>query len=116
MSSDTNNISKSILAKIGQNLYQIPNQPVFNIKNLVYDYFKLQKVVNDDKDFDIYENLDPIVSVVDNFDLLLIPADHPARSKSDTYYVDPDHVLRTHTSAHQNKILKQEICLNHEKT
>ena len=30
------------------------------------------------------------------FDLFNMPPGHPARSKSDTYYVDEDHVLRTH--------------------
>lgn len=30
------------------------------------------------------------------FDLFNMPPGHPARSKSDTYYVDDDHVLRTH--------------------
>lgn len=30
------------------------------------------------------------------FDLFNFPADHPARSKSDTYYVDEKNVLRTH--------------------
>lgn len=31
-----------------------------------------------------------------SFDLFDFPADHPARSKSDTYYVDDTHILRTH--------------------
>jgi len=30
------------------------------------------------------------------FDLFNMPEGHPARSKSDTYYVDEEHVLRTH--------------------
>ncbi len=30
------------------------------------------------------------------FDLFNMPPEHPARSKSDTYYVDEGHVLRTH--------------------
>ena len=30
------------------------------------------------------------------FDLFNMPPGHPARSKSDTYYVDEEHVLRTH--------------------
>lgn len=30
------------------------------------------------------------------FDLFDFPADHPARSKSDTYYIDEQNVLRTH--------------------
>ena len=31
-----------------------------------------------------------------SFDLFGFPADHPARSKSDTYYVDDENILRTH--------------------
>ncbi|MFA6006352.1 MAG: hypothetical protein WC764_01340 [Candidatus Paceibacterota bacterium] len=37
-----------------------------------------------------------IVSTHILFDLFNMPPEHPARSKSDTYYVDDDHVLRTH--------------------
>jgi len=33
-----------------------------------------------------------------SFDLFDFPADHVARSKSDTYYVDNNHILRTHTT------------------
>ncbi|MBI4087386.1 MAG: hypothetical protein HY434_00960 [Candidatus Liptonbacteria bacterium] len=33
-----------------------------------------------------------------SFDLFDFPADHPVRSKSDTYYVDDNHILRTHTT------------------
>lgn len=36
-----------------------------------------------------------------NFDSLGFPADHPGRRKTDTYYVNHNTVLRTHTSAHQ---------------
>lgn len=32
------------------------------------------------------------------FDLFDFPADHPARSKSDTYYVDEKNILRTHNT------------------
>ena len=31
-----------------------------------------------------------------NFDLFDFAADHPARSKSDTYYLDEENILRTH--------------------
>src|SRR3989338_5785445 len=37
-----------------------------------------------------------IVPVDISFDLFDFPSDHPARSKSDTYYVDEKNVLRTH--------------------
>ncbi len=33
-----------------------------------------------------------------SFDLFDFPADHPARSRSDTYYVDDKNILRTHTT------------------
>ena len=39
-----------------------------------------------------------IVPVDVSFDLFNFPKDHPARSKSDTYYVDDKNVLRTHTT------------------
>jgi phenylalanyl-tRNA synthetase alpha chain len=49
------------------------------------------------KDFDIIETPE-IVSVEYNFDLLNTPPDHPSRRETDTYYIDKDHVLRTHTT------------------
>lgn len=39
-----------------------------------------------------------IVSVKDNFDLLNTPEDHPSRKETDTYYVNREYVLRTHTT------------------
>jgi phenylalanyl-tRNA synthetase alpha chain len=33
-----------------------------------------------------------------NFTALNIPENHPARAMHDTFYIDPQHVLRTHTS------------------
>ena len=53
-----------------------------------------------------YKNLDPIVSVYENFDSLGFPADHPGRNRSDTYYINKDTVLRTHTSAHEAEIFR----------
>jgi len=47
------------------------------------------------KGFDIIE-IPEIISVDILFDLFNMPEGHPARSKSDTYYVDETHVLRTH--------------------
>jgi phenylalanyl-tRNA synthetase alpha chain len=43
-----------------------------------------------------------------NFEALNIPADHPARDMQDTFFVDPTHVLRTHTSPIQIHSLEQE--------
>lgn len=56
-----------------------------------------------------YEQLGPIVSIENNFDALNVPKDHISRSKSDTYYINDNHLLRTHTSAHQKDLLKSGI-------
>lgn len=49
----------------------------------------------------------PIVTVKDNYDNLLIAADNLSRSSTYTHYVDKTHILRTHTSAHLPAILRK---------
>ena len=49
------------------------------------------------KDFDLI-TFPKIVSAKNNFDLLNTPEDHPSRRETDTYYVDNNHILRTHTT------------------
>lgn len=51
----------------------------------------------DFKNFDLVTTPE-IVPVDITFDLFDFAPDHPARSKSDTYYVDETHILRTHTT------------------
>lgn len=43
-----------------------------------------------------------------NFEALNIPKDHPARDMQDTFYVDDDTVLRTHTSPVQVRTMEAE--------
>jgi phenylalanyl-tRNA synthetase alpha chain len=43
-----------------------------------------------------------------NFEALNIPANHPARDMQDTFFIDPTHVLRTHTSPIQIHSLESE--------
>ncbi|WP_018275381.1 phenylalanine--tRNA ligase subunit alpha [Teredinibacter turnerae] len=43
-----------------------------------------------------------------NFDALNIPAHHPARAMHDTFYVDEDRVLRTHTSPVQVRTMENQ--------
>lgn len=45
--------------------------------------------------FDVIE-IPEIISTHILFDLFNMPEGHPARSRSDTYYINDDHVLRTH--------------------
>ncbi|MEK7578866.1 MAG: hypothetical protein AAB456_04135 [Patescibacteria group bacterium] len=43
-------------------------------------------------------NVSEIIPYDISFDLFNFPPDHPARRPSDTYFVDENHVLRTHTT------------------
>jgi len=61
----------------------------------LYDMVERVKNVPLQKDFDIID-IPEIVPASISFDLFNFEADHPARSKSDTYYVDEENILRTH--------------------
>ncbi|OGG44577.1 hypothetical protein A2673_03535 [Candidatus Kaiserbacteria bacterium RIFCSPHIGHO2_01_FULL_50_13] len=53
------------------------------------------KAVDTLKDFDDIK-IPEVVPADVSFDLFNFPTDHPARSPSDTYYVDDENILRTH--------------------
>ncbi len=59
------------------------------------------------KDFDVI-TIPEIVPADASFDLFNFPPDHPARSKSDTYYVDDKNILRTHTTVMWYYYFQQE--------
>ena len=63
------------------------------IKELV----KRIESISDFKDFDIIE-VPEITPTNIAFDLFDFPPDHPARSKSDTYYINQNNILRTQTT------------------
>ncbi len=69
-------------------LSRTPNSPLFEI---VERASKTESL----KDFDVIE-VPEIIPIDIMFDLFNMPPGHPARSKSDTYYVDENNVLRTH--------------------
>lgn len=51
----------------------------------------------------------PEIERVDvSFDLFEYPVNHPARSTSDTYYLDKEHILRTHTTTMWYYLLTNE--------
>jgi phenylalanyl-tRNA synthetase alpha chain len=62
-------------------------------------YDMVSRILSQDefKDFDIIE-FPEVVPTDIAFDLFDFPANHPARSKSDTYYLDDKNILRTHTT------------------
>ena len=61
----------------------------------------LNEMVERVKNLPLFKNFDDInipeiVPAVVSFDLFDFPSNHPARSKSDTYYLDDKNILRTH--------------------
>ncbi|KAI1914405.1 phenylalanyl-tRNA synthetase alpha subunit, mitochondrial [Ophidiomyces ophidiicola] len=94
------NTSQTILSHVGRRIYLDENHPLSITRKLIESQFSGPEYGN-------YAEKDPIVSVAQNFDELGFPADHPGRSRTDTYYINRDTVLRTHTSAHQRAYFKQ---------
>ncbi|MEK7634535.1 MAG: hypothetical protein AAB396_01455 [Patescibacteria group bacterium] len=78
--------------------------------------YELVQRIRGIKRFSNFDEVDApeIVRADVSFDLFNFPPDHPARSKSDTYYADDSHILRTHTTVMwyyylNNEIIKERI-------
>lgn len=71
-------------------LTRVPHSPV---KHIVDAVLALPRFAA----FDVLE-IPRVVSTRDNFDLLNTPLNHPSRRPTDTYYLDDQTVLRTHTT------------------
>jgi phenylalanyl-tRNA synthetase alpha chain len=57
--------------------------------------------------FSVYEG-PHIEDEYHNFEALNIPSDHPARDMHDTFFVDRTHILRTHTSPVQIRVMENQ--------
>eukprot|EP00554_Chaetoceros_debilis_P002042 CAMPEP_0194082346 /NCGR_PEP_ID=MMETSP0149-20130528/7885_1 /TAXON_ID=122233 /ORGANISM="Chaetoceros debilis, Strain MM31A-1" /LENGTH=463 /DNA_ID=CAMNT_0038764483 /DNA_START=140 /DNA_END=1531 /DNA_ORIENTATION=+ len=101
------NVPPNIVSRLGRNLHLQPKHPLNTIKTIIEEYWQKRSGESKSITFATRDDLDPIVATHDNFDSLLIEPDHVSRSKSDTYYLNPQTVLRTHTSAHQTTLLKE---------
>ncbi|KAL4920152.1 hypothetical protein BDW62DRAFT_177735 [Aspergillus aurantiobrunneus] len=97
---DWTNTPDTILAHVDRRLYLNENHPLAITRKLIESQFPAPTFGN-------YSEKYPVVSTADNFDVLGFPADHPGRSRTDTYYLNKKTVLRTHTSAHQQAYFQQ---------
>ncbi|KAI9823843.1 MAG: hypothetical protein M1819_001123 [Sarea resinae] len=88
------NVPSTILSAIPRRLHLEPDHPIAITRAIIESQFPSPT-------YRKYNTLFPVVSVAQNFDSLGFPADHPGRSRTDTYYLNRSTVLRTHTSAHQ---------------
>lgn len=88
------NIPPFILELTKRQLHQKQNHPIGILTKLIENSFH-------GMGYTFYNDFKPVVSKFENFDVLGFPDDHPGRSKSDTYYLNKETLLRTHTSAHE---------------
>ncbi|KAI8144099.1 phenylalanyl-tRNA synthetase [Fennellomyces sp. T-0311] len=86
------NVSPTTLSRVNRKLHLHPQHPISIIRQLIESHFH---------DFKPFSEFSPVVTTKQNFDDLLVAADHVARNKSDNYYLNETTMLRAHTSAHQ---------------
>lgn len=91
------NITQSIVSKLPRRLHVQPAHPISILRSRIESHFE---------DFSPISTVNPVVTPYENFDLLGFPQDHPGRSLTDSYYVNKDNMLRTHTSAHEVEVFK----------
>ena len=99
------NISPQMWRRVGTDLHLQQDHPLGIIKRRIERFCRDWAEQRQQPRFEVFDRLDPVVSTKACFDDLLVPAAHPSRSRSDTYYVDEQRVLRTHTSAHQTALI-----------
>jgi phenylalanyl-tRNA synthetase alpha chain len=101
-----NNTPESIRAKVGAGLHQDLLHPLGQLAKRISREFQNGNAAPDGTRFSTFDSLPPIVSVKQNFDDLLTPEDHVSRRSSDTFYVDDQHLLRCHMTAHQTELVR----------
>ena len=99
-------VPEGVRSKLGADLHLRPGHPLQVIKRTIEMHFEAEAQSSGSEPFAFFDSLAPEVSVEANFDELLIPADHVSRAPTDTFYLDERTVLRTHTSAHQNELMR----------
>lgn len=101
------NVKAGILDKVGKRLLHETWHPLATLKGEIAAYFAERAAADPSvPQFKLFDDFHPVVTVRQNFDELLTPADHVSRSPSDTFYLDEQHLLRCHTSAHQTQVLR----------
>lgn len=93
------NVPSNVLASTSRQLHLQKDHPVSITRQILESVFPRPT-------FKTHNNFHPIVSTHENFDSLGFPPNHPGRSRSDTYYVNKDTLLRTHTSAHEAQLFR----------
>ena len=100
-------VTPTILSKMNRQLHNQPQHPIEIIKRRIVSHFShTWKDSNGDPLFKSFDTFPPVVTLEQNFDSLGVPLDHVTRSRSDNYYINSQHMLRAHTSAHQRDTIR----------
>ncbi|KAF7976681.1 hypothetical protein HWV62_5818 [Athelia sp. TMB] len=91
------NITPTIISKLPLRLHTQPAHPLSSLRARIESHFP---------DYAHLSSFSPLVTPFKNFDELSFPADHPGRAVTDSYYVNKDLLLRTHTSAHEVDVFR----------
>ncbi|KAK6632998.1 hypothetical protein RUM43_012741 [Polyplax serrata] len=104
------NVTPKILSYLDKKLHLQQNHPICMMKDRIL-HFMHNKFVNTRGNaiFSMHDNLNPIVTVRQNFDSLLVPHDHPSRTKTDCYYINESLMLRAHMTAHQAELIQMGL-------
>ncbi|KAI2642209.1 phenylalanyl-tRNA synthetase mitochondrial precursor [Xylaria nigripes] len=96
------NVPQNIIEMIPRQLHLQKDHPIAITRQIIESVFPKPA-------FKHYNDLNPVVTTEQNFDSLGFPKDHPGRAKTDTYYINRETILRTHTSAHQAEIFRENL-------
>ncbi|KAK3344147.1 phenylalanyl-tRNA synthetase mitochondrial precursor [Lasiosphaeria hispida] len=91
------NVPDKVLAHTSRKLHLQKDHPISITRQILESKFP-------GPTYHYHNDFDPVVSTYENFDSLGFPPDHPGRARSDTYYINKDTLLRTHTSAHEAQL------------
>ena len=104
------NITPNIISKLDTKLHSLANHPLRILKDKIHTYlYAGYRTRWGSPVFTMLDDISPIVTTEQNFDSLLVPEDHIARSKNDNYYINKDTLLRAHTTAHDRDLLRMGL-------
>ncbi|KAI1322973.1 phenylalanyl-tRNA synthetase mitochondrial precursor [Xylariaceae sp. FL0255] len=96
------NAPSNIIAQVPRRLHLQKDHPIYITRQIIESVFPAPT-------FKYHNDFDPVVTTHQNFGSLGFPANHPGRAKSDTYYINRDTLLRTHTSAHEADVFRANL-------
>lgn len=104
------NITAKAQKYLRRKMHNEQNHPLFILQLAICKYFNEQVLDNNGQPLlKTYDNLDPVRTTQQNFDDLLIPENDPIRHKSECFYLDKQHLLRSHLAAHHTDVLRSGI-------